>query len=294
MSKLFGRNYRLTIRRGEDELVYRPPMQIRFTVDIKQGSAGSTAEITLYGAARATRRAIYNQFDEISLEAGYGDDIGMIFSGDIINHETGREGVDSYIKFYCRTAGKAQAEGYISKPWGENTPQIDIIREVAETLLLPVEFVGDFSDLPRAIKGATICKPSVTCLNELSKNHGFEWILSPGRLMIVRKGSGDGQASRDTPPHLVSAGTGMIGSPQILIQQVEVKKKLDPAIIPGERIEIQAETRNFASSNVYTADRMEIDPTGGNGVYSVMTTRHTGDFSGDAWETAIGGVRDRS
>jgi len=292
MSRLLGRNYRLTLKDGDDELVYEPPMQIRFSVDNRYGSEGSLAEITLYGASGRSRRAIYNKFDGISLAAGYGEQPGLIFLGDIINTEIGREGVDKYIKFYARTAGGAQAGAFVSKSWGANTPQIDIIREVAESLLLPVEFIGDFSDLPRALKGRSMCTSSVSCMNELADIHGFVWTMSANRLTIIRKGPDGTLAKRDAPPHLISADTGMVGSPQILLQAIEVTKKLDPAIAPGDRVDIQAETRNFAFSQVYTADMMQIDPTGGSGIYRVLNVKHQGDFYGAAWDTSIEGVRE--
>jgi hypothetical protein len=292
MSRLIGRNYRLVIKRGADELVYGPPMQVRFSVDNRYGAEGSLAEITLYGASQDTRRAIYNQFDGIVLSAGYGEGIGIVFAGDIINTEIGREGVDKYIKFFCRTAGKQQAQSVISKAWGAGTPQIDIIRDVAESMLLPVEFIGDFSDLPRAIKGRMMCSSSIVCLNELAEIHDFVWSMSENRLIIIRKGADGTLATRNTEPHLISAATGMVGSPQILIQQIEVTKKLDPTIIPGDRVDVQSETRNFAFSQVYTAEMMVVDPTGGSGIYSVLNVTHKGDFYGDTWDTTVTGIRE--
>src|SRR5690606_35341954 len=113
----------------------------------------------------------------IALSAGYGERVGLLFSGDIINSEIDREGVDKYIKFYARPSGQAQAGAFISKSWGANTPQIDIIREIAESLLLPVEFIGDFSDLPRALKGRSMCRSSIDCMNEMAELHGFTWFM---------------------------------------------------------------------------------------------------------------------
>lgn len=290
MSKLFGRNYLLTIKSGDDELVYAPPMQIRFACEIWPGNSGGVAQITLYGVSRDTRRAVYAKFDRVTLAAGYGEKVGLIFSGDIINIEVGREGVDTYIRLYARPTGQAQEGAFVSKSWGANTPQLDIIRDVAESLLLPVEFIGDFSDLPRALKGRSLCRSSVACMNELAELHGFTWFLGANRLMIIRTKDGKVGQARHGDPHVISAATGMVGSPQILIQGVEVKTKLDASIIPGGTVDIQAETRNFAFSGVYEY-QMQRDPAGGNGLYSVLGVKHEGDFYGDTWDTSISGVR---
>ncbi|MGE4336211.1 MAG: hypothetical protein AB7E55_09585 [Pigmentiphaga sp.] len=290
MSKIFGRNYRLTIKSGEDELVYEPPMQVRFSVDIWPGNAGGVSEITLYGASPDTRNAIYAKFDSISLAAGYGERMGLIFAGDIINIETGRDGVDKYIKFYARPTGQAQAEAFVSKSWGANTPQIDIIREVAESLLLPVVFIGDFSDLPRALKGRTVCTSSAACLTELANLHGFTWFMGANRLMIIRVRDGVAATAKPGEPHIISAETGMVGSPQVLIQGIEVKTKLDASIIPDDTVDVRADTRNFAFSGVYE-HQMERNPAGGDGLYRVLGVKHEGDFYGGAWDTSVSGVR---
>ncbi len=290
MSRIFGRNYRLTIKSGEDELIYEPPMQIRFSVDILPGNAGGIAEITLYGTAPKTRDSIYAKFDRLSLAAGYGDQAGLIFAGDIINIETGRDGVDKYIKFYARPTGQAQASAFVSKSWGAGTPQIDIIRDVAESLLLPVEFIGDFSDLPRALKGRSMCTSSIACMKELAKLHGFTWFMGANRLMIIRIRDGVAETRAQKEPHIISTDRGMVGSPQILIEGIEVTTKLDPSIIPDDTIDVRASTRNFAFSEVY-ALKMERDPTAGNGLYRVLGVRHQGDFYGQAWDTSINGVR---
>lgn len=290
MSKIFGRTYRLTLKSGEDELVYEPPMQIRFSVDIWPGNAGGVAEITLYGASPDTRKAIYNKFDSLSLSAGYATRSSLIFAGDIINLETGREGVDKYIKFYARPSGQAQAGAFVSRSWGADTPQLDIIRDVAESLLLPVEFIGDFSDLPRALKGRNMCRSSVDCMNELARLHGFTWFMGANRLIIIRVRDGKAETARQGEPHIISAETGMVGSPQVLVQGVEVKTKLNALIIPGDTVDIQAATRAFAFSGVYEYS-MERNPEGGNGLYDVLGVKHEGDFYGDIWDTAVSGVR---
>jgi len=294
MNKEFkGRTYRLVLKSGDEELVYEPPMQIRFHVDMKGGSSGATADVTVYGLSRKSRKLIFQQFDKLSLSAGYGDKRGLLFDGVIRNVETGREGSDQYIRFYAIAAGREQLLAYVNRSWGANTPKAEIIRDVAEAMLLPVEFIGDFSDLPPAIKGAVISKPAISALDELASLHSFAWIRTPNRLTIIRIYPDGGRASRNGPPHPVSAENGMVGSPQILINGVEVKILLNAAITPADRIVVNAETRNFAFSGVYLAE-MPQDRTGGNGLYTVVDMTHQGDFYGDTWVTSMRGIRSRS
>lgn len=290
MNRLIGRSYRLRIGVGADELVYQPPANIAFRVEVSPGSAGSTAEITLYGVSQETRLVLRNKYDAISLEAGSRGRLGLIFSGEIINAEPGRDGPTHFMRFYCRTTGRQQAAAAVNQSWGPETPQIEIIRQVAQQMLLPIEFIGDFSDLPKAIKGRSISMPAREALNELADAHGFAWYMGANKLTIVRKLPGGKLATRATPPTIISVERGMIGSPQVMLEQVEVRTLLDADIIPGGRIDVRAETRQLSSSNAYQIQYK--DPSVGSGIYSVLGVQHVGDYSGNTWETMAAGWRE--
>lgn len=293
--KAFGRSYRLTLFGADDRketLVYEPPMQIRFNCSIRPGnSSGSSAEVTLYGISRTTRENIFDKFDSLQLEAGYGGQMGLIFSGEIMNIEKGREGTDQYIQFFARPAGRKFVQATISKTWGDNTPQAEIIRDVAATFSMPVEMVGDFSELPRAIKGRTFSTKSTSAMRELADLNEFNWYLGANRVMVIKKAkSTDSPQRRSGTPHIISAQTGMVGSPQLLTEKLEVSSLINAAIIPGDAVEIIAETYNFAFSDVYRR-KYQIQ----NGAtYEVLSVGHVGDFYGDTWQTSVVANRPRA
>lgn len=105
MSSYFGRNYLLTITPvSGDELTYQPPLEIRFAVDNTPQNVDATARITLYGISARTRALIQRYDDKekrygnLVLKAGYGDNIGTIFSGRIHNVEVVKEGVNTCLR----------------------------------------------------------------------------------------------------------------------------------------------------------------------------------------------------
>ncbi|EPV8936770.1 baseplate hub protein, partial [Yersinia enterocolitica] len=137
MSSYFGRNYLLTITPvSGDELTYQPPLEIRFAVDNTPQNVDATARITLYGISARTRALIQRYDDKekrygnLVLKAGYGDNIGTIFSGRIHNVEVVKEGVNTCLRLYCRTIGLAW-NTTIFKTWGANTPAIEMLKDVA-------------------------------------------------------------------------------------------------------------------------------------------------------------------
>lgn len=83
MSVIFGRSYKLIIKSsmGGEDLIYEPPMQIRFSVAGSPNNHEASANISMYGISRETRRRIYREYDQLFLYAGYNDSNGLIFRG---------------------------------------------------------------------------------------------------------------------------------------------------------------------------------------------------------------------
>lgn len=288
----FGRVYRLEV--GGDSKVLtldgfpsegNAPAQIKFTIDQTPNALISYAEITIYGLSRERRAAIYQEYTEVSLVAGYFDRYAQIFRGNIRNVEIGREGPESYVKLFCYSGGKAWDEAIVNQSFGPNTPQLDIIRAVAETFGLPVEIVGDFSALPRAIKGRTIpATSSKLVMMSLAREHGFDWQIRNNRLTIVKHGAQRPGAE----PVIYSPSRGLIGSPQITAKGVDVKVLLDSSIKPFDLFRVEAETGTLTDSNVYHRTYSGSDAHGIQVVYGVQ---HSGDFYGDDWSTTLHGIR---
>lgn len=108
MSRYFDRRYHLEITTTSGEvLTYEPPMEIRFLVDNFPQHTNATASITIYGISSRTRELIQlrddanNHYGRISLKAGYGEYVGIIFTGRINNVQVAKDGVSTCIKLFC-------------------------------------------------------------------------------------------------------------------------------------------------------------------------------------------------
>ncbi len=279
--ELFGRNYKLTIKSsgGSEDLTFSPPMQITFGIEGIPNNHDALGRITIYGVSQETRSRIYREYDSITLSAGYNDDIGVIFHGQINNFETGRDGVNTYIRFYCRAFFRNRENAFISKSWGENTPVLEMVRDAAETLGLSLEIIGDFSDLPLAIKGKTRCVNSKDFLIELSDNYDFSHYFDGSKLVISRHG-----ASREHVIHEISQNNGMEGAPRFYLQSLEVDVKLNHLIKPADEIKIYRAYDQFNFSAMYYTSYRELIS---KGEFTVLSISHNGDFYHDEWKTTI-------
>lgn len=278
----------------------RSPAQIRFTITQSANIGYSIAEITVFGLSRDRRKHIadrvrfhydkqradpnYKDFEPVTLVAGWQEGFGLIFNGQINNVEFGRDGPESTFKMFCQSSAKQWRNAYINRSFGPGTPQINIISAVAETLGTSVQFVGDFSKLPRAIKGRTLSQDSKSAMDELARSFEFEWMSENGRIIVVK----DGAVRTDSSVHVYTPITGLVGSPIITDRGVDAEVLLNPYIRPWDQFEIKATAAKVNFSGIYNTTRIE---PSAKGIHDVLSLVHEGDFYGDTWKTKIIGVR---
>ncbi|VUS78630.1 MULTISPECIES: hypothetical protein [Klebsiella] len=291
MSKYFGRFYHLEVKTTAGEtLTYSPPMEIKFAVDnFPQNSAG-LARITIYGVSARARELIQlrnndeHHFGFVSLQAGYEEQYGNIFAGRINSVQVFKDGVNTCIRLNCSSVS-TEWDASTYQTWGENTPYLEVIRDIAAKLGPPVDFVGDFSDLPTlpfgANGGGKLCR---LWLDLLARNFGFSWFHLTNRTVITRKGE-----SRAWVKHELSSKNGMESAPRWYADRLEVDVKLNHLYQPSDRIDITSSFWTLNFSGAYHTDYQDLYGfQKRTGVFSLLNTSHEGSFWGDPWKTTLG------
>lgn len=258
------------------------PMQIEFRIDQTPNAMRSYAEITLYGLSAASRQAIAQRFQKVRLTAGYVGSYGQIFIGEIENVTMGRSGAESFVRMYCQAGADKFGAVYINRPFGANTPALEIILAVAETFGYPVEVIGDFSQLPRAIRGDTLSGASQLEMDKLARRYGFRWFIENGQVTIIKH-----DATRPGAAFQFTAQNGLIGSPELAVDGVSIDVLLNPVIRPADQFTIEAVTGRASFHSIYYQRFTGL----GQGLYTVASLQHEGSFFGDRWQTKLNGVR---
>jgi hypothetical protein len=289
--RYFNRVYRLEVASNETILTLdgfpakgKAPAQIRFTINQSPNAEHSIAEITIFGLRKERRQAIYQEFDTVRLVAGYAEAFGSIFSGEIRNVELGREGPESIVKLFCVSSARKWESAYINRSFGAGTPQIDIIRAVALTLASQVEVIGDFSALPKAIKGRTLSQDSKSAMRELAQSFEFEWMSENDRIILVKNGS----VRTDSDIHSYTPITGLIGSPSVTQKGIDIEVLMNPFIRPWDQFECKSTNAKLTFNGVYYQSPIQVTA---KGIHHVVSLTHDGDFYGDTWRTKIEGVK---
>lgn len=284
-SKLFGRDYLITVSnsRGGENLTFAPPMQVVFNVSHTPGNLTGKAKITIYGTSKDTRRDIFSKYDTVEMKAGYQGNCGLIYRGQIFNRSTQRDGVATSLTLYCFCNGKKMSSAFVAQTWGENTPAIEIIRDTAATFGLPIEIIGDFSDLPPAIQGKTLMAMTKDAMDALERIYDFKWWLKTDGVAIIRNG-----AEKRGNPIVIDMNHGMEGIPRIYMNYVEVDVRLNHVITPGDVIQVYSEHEQLGFSEMYRTNMQAYSRAFRNKSRLVVeSVDHIGNFWRDDWTTTI-------
>lgn len=291
---LFGRDYTLTITpdKTDEPMIYTPPMQIKFNIINSPDNSIATALITIYGLSIESRNRLRKQnvtkndfsgFGDVSLIAGYEGETSEIFNGEINFVEIGYEGPDLYTRLYCAAKQRKWTETVINRSWGENTPALEVMTDIAKAYGLRVEINGNFSDIQPFVGGYSTTDLAYHELDRMSYAWGFTWRLTNDAVIITRK-----DAVRPDSIHEISAKNGMESTPRFYFEQTEVDIKMDGRIHPDDVAHITSDFWTVNYSGVYYTDidRLPQEMTR-IGKFKVLSTSHEGDFWGDTWKTTL-------
>lgn len=241
----YGRNYKLTIglaSTGIDSsaIIITPPLTLTF--DVRRGVSCSVQEgtFTIYNLHEHTRKLVYQDrqnlgvFKFIILEAGYGNNLSTIFTGQIRQAFSIRRGVDWVTEITAWDAGTSMANGVTNKTLPAGATKAQVFNQL-------------FSDIPY------VASPVIT--------GGLIGTYSRG---IVMYGNSWGIAKRLCPPQynlfidnntpflisydeyieggipIINSEMGLLETPRREDANLEVKIIFEPRIIIGQAVELQS------------------------------------------------------
>lgn len=293
--QIYLRRYRLKFGRDTGSRIYEmkpdgDALRITFQVIHFAGGAFSVAEITIYNVSAYTTRqmlgdGIAKKYEFITLEAGYDSMFGNIFMGQITNVQKVMEdgGATRGVRFFCRSQAKEREQHIINLTLAPETDPVQIIEECAATFGGDIQFFGDFADLRKRAGGTVLQGSAVACMNELAMAYGFDWMNENGATKIIKKGF-----AMPNPVYVISATSGMIGSPVVTDTEVGIRCALNPKFKLGDTLRLESMAPQFEFSGAFF---YEVPRTIGEGLYKVNSLAYIGDSHGDNWETQVSCLR---
>jgi hypothetical protein len=258
-------------------------LHIRFMVRNTTAQTLKRAEIRIWNLSDDTARRIQNEFTRVELSAGYGDDAGLIFQGQIAQIMVGKENAtDTYVDIFAQDGDAAYnfsvSNRTLAKGWTPDQLHGALLQDLAPygiTSGYKPPFTSSAASRGKACYGMTRDH-----LRDLANQQGCEWNIEDGKLNFVPLTSY--VAGRAV---VLNSGTGMIGTPKMTIQGLVVRSLLNSNIKSGGQIKIDNASIATLTIKIPYAGLDVAPGTDADGSYTSRVVQHIGDSRGQEWYT---------
>jgi hypothetical protein len=252
---IFADNQRVTLvkpgkRPGIDSLFFE------FDVNVSRDKEPNRAQVSVYNLNQTNRDLFNAGHQGIELSAGYGDEIKLLFRGVTTNvvHDEQR----TFIKttFFCGDGEKQYGTQKFNKSYSKGVLIRVILQDMADALGLPNEIAFDDISFQTLLKGRSFSGLVKDALTELTKDYGLQWSIQQETLEVTVIG----QPIISQPfATVLSADTGMIGSPRLIERQSKSEKTKKKESDKEERI-VGVAVTSLLNADIYPNRLIKIEP----------------------------------
>lgn len=276
----FGRTYQLSV--GTVDIRIDPsgapilialPFTIEFEVTRNILYRMNTLHLRVYNLSPRNRNLMRFNYANvadlrpITLSAGYGDGvIPEIFTGNITQAWSVREGANFVTTIEAHDAGFAFANSQTNQAFPTNTPQLTIMSTLAKSMAGFQVSSGAIGSYPGNIsRGNTYIGSTTDLLNTLS-NGGF--YIDNRKVYCL----GNNECAPGGIP-VIDSASGLLGTPVLQETTLSFEMLFEPGLIAGQKVQLVSSTdASF------------------NGVYKVSLIRHRGTISAAVCGDAVTSV----
>jgi hypothetical protein len=296
MSDQYLRKIGLVVATGQSGLDLSN-MQIQFATQQADQTAPNTAHIRIFNLKDSTAKAVQNEFQTVSLQAGYvNGNYAQIFNGQIMQVKRGRlSAVDSYVDIMASDGDLFHHFGFINTTLSAGNTgaasQYAAIQKVASGVGVNphpnnnTALAATGGVLPR---GKVLFGLAKYQLDKLTASKAMSWYIKDGQLILKPlTGYLPGQAV------VLTAKTGMILIPEATNQGIEVTCLLNPLINVGTQVKLdnasinQTTQRQFGGLYPGWTDLNFFASTADDGIYQTLVVEHQGSIRGNDWQSHV-------
>jgi hypothetical protein len=283
--KLYLRKIKLVIADAEGNGLDLSEFKVTFEVVSAVVETPRHAKIRVYNLSDATMRQIQSEFLQVSLSAGYQNGpFGEIFTGLVTKYSSGK--IDAITKFLEIDASDAELSynfATINTTLAAGTTQADTLNALVSAM--PNVQLGktpsNLSTTKRP-RGQVLYGTVRAHMRTLGINTNAQWFIQDGTIHLL--------GPNDLLPGgtiILNLSSGLIGTPEQTIDGVAARALLNPLLVTGRGVQIDAALVNRTNILVPLQTNDYLPPLSPNNVYKIYHTLHKGDNRGNDWETQI-------
>ncbi len=256
----FNRRYQLLVQTQDGStLEVKPPFTLEFDITRNILTSANVCQIRIYNLNKRNRNSIrfdmsnYGELRGIVLKAGYGENLPVIFTGNISQAWSVREGTNFISQIECFDGGYALANGTFDEQFISGTPQRSILDSMIAKL--PGVSPGVIGDIQGEIaRGNSYSGNTADLINNLVPNKFF---IDNQKANIL----GDSECLQGDIV-LINPDAGLLGTPIREQTIVNFDMLFEPRLIIGQLINLESKTDDSF-----------------NGSYKVVSIKHRGVIS---------------
>ncbi len=292
----FGRNYKLTVEKNDGQLLELTlPYSIEFSLTRSGLGSTNVCQVRIHGLGPENRKQLrydwsnYTRSKLLRLNAGYGDDMPLIFLGTVDQGYSYREGVDFVTTLQAQDGGYCASNSIIPKNAGV-FPAKTPMQTIYKTLMGYLNFtefgqIGDsfiYDNNGQLIiiqKSKSFTGNVVDNLNKLS---GHALFIDNGRSYIL---TNDEHIKIQGEVPIISKDSGLLNTPLIQTKIVTTDMILEPSLFVGQLIRLKSESTSYLN-NITIGDQSDNEV---DNYYKISSITHSAIISpvicGDAITT---------
>lgn len=267
-----GRNYSLAIQTQDNQiLLVDPPFTVEFDITRNILTSANVCQIRIYNLSANNRAQIRKDindtvtFKSVQLSAGYGDNLPVVFNGNITQAWSVREGVNFITTIESFDGGFAFANGQTNTSFPATTAQKSVVETLATSL--PFVSLGAVGKIDGSLsRGNAYSGNTCDILRDIT---GGGFFIDNGKAYILNENE-----CRDNEMLLINSQSGLLGTPLLERTILSFDMIFEPRLVVGQKIQLESSTgQNF------------------NGFYKIISLKHRAlispTISGDA-VTSVG------
>lgn len=309
MSRLFGRRAGLFVTRpanDDDPLNFvsestldLSQMQFQFKTTQQDDEGPDNCSVRVYNLSDKTRNQIIKfGFSEITLQAGYEGQYGVIFQGTVKQFRVGRENAtDKYLDILAADGDIAYNFGLVNSSVARGQRRDAILNAIVKDWSTYGTSLGqDLSPTGGTLlRGKVLWGLGRVQMRQYADTAGCTWNLSGNQVNVIPlKGYLQNEIVK------LNTQTGLIGLPEQTQDGIKCRVLLNPKIQVGGRVQLDnalinqligADGNRFAGTgsipfNAWSAPTFLADATS-DGIYRVFVAEHSGDLRGQEFYTDL-------
>lgn len=255
-------------------------LHIKFVTHKGDIETPNSAEITVYNLSPETAARLRGEFKRVVLSAGYETNNGIIFDGTIRQVRSLRSGADSWVEIIVADGDRAYNFATVNCTLAAGARPADQVAACATAMAAKgaaTGYVPDLGgqDLPR---GKVMYGMARSYMRDAATTTDTTWSIQDGKMQMV-------PAAAYLPGEAVilTASTGLIGSPEQTNEGIKVRCLLNPRIRIGGRIKLDNASIATAKVDLAVGAISKAAKLDSDGYYRVLKVEHIGDTHGTDW-----------